>query len=180
MMADLASESIRSLNPVEVKTDLKGNVLQVSLPEETLRNFGKIKKRLTDLFPDQYAKRYLDEFETAVLDQRLFSSRMKEDVFVKTYFAAIRNRFENGKSFLKQSVGEENIHIDVLQQVENPDYGQEMILHQSMTSAEDNINFTGKYTLCSDSGIVKGIEIQYVISLFGVKDNSFFTLNEVS
>jgi hypothetical protein len=36
MMADLASESIRSLNPVEVKTDDKGRIVLIALPKETL------------------------------------------------------------------------------------------------------------------------------------------------
>ncbi len=180
MMADLAAESMRSLNPVEVKTDLKGRVLSISLPEETLRNFGKIKERLTDLFPDSYAKIYLDEFETAVLDRSLFGSRMKEDVFIKTYFAAIRNGFKNGKSFLTQSIGEENISVDIQQKVESPDYDQEMILLQSLAPLEENKSFTGKYTLYSDSGMIKAIEIHYTISLFGVKNKSFFTLSELS
>jgi hypothetical protein len=181
MMADLAAESIRSLNPVEVKTDLKGDIVQVSLPEETLKNFGKIKERLIDLFPDEYAKIYLDEFESAVLDQRLFNSRMKEDIFIKTYFAAFRNRFENGKSFLKQSAGEENIHLDIQQQVESPDYDHEMLLLQAVipTSNHDR-DFIGKYRVDSASGMVKEIEIRYAISLFGVKNSSFLTVTELS
>lgn len=180
MMADLAAESIRSLNPVEVKTDLKGNILQVSLPGETLKDFGKIKARLTDLFPDQYAKIYLDEFEAAVIDQRVFSSRMKEDVFIKTYFAALRNHFENGKSFLKQSVGEENIYMDIQQQVESPDYDQEIVLIQDSDPAETDQSFIGKYKLDSASGMVKEIEIRYAISLSNVENSSFLKVTELS
>ncbi|GEN78121.1 hypothetical protein [Chryseobacterium hagamense] len=180
MMADLASESIRSLNPVEVRTDFKGNVLQVSLPEETLKNFGKIKERLTDLFPDEYAKIYLDEFETVVLARHLFNLRMKEDVFIKTYFAALRNRFENGKSFLRQSVGEENIPLDIQQQVESPDYDQEIVLIQNSDPAETDQSFTGKYRLDAEAGMVKEIEIDYTISLSGVKNSSFLTMRELS
>jgi hypothetical protein len=179
MMADLASESIRSLNPVEVKTDFKGNVLQVSLPEETLKNFGKIKERLTDLFPDKYAKIYLDEFEAAVLDRHLFNSRMKEDVFIKTYFAALRNRFENGKSFLTQPVGEENVHLDIQQQVKSPDYDQQIVLIQDLHPSETGKSFTGRYSLDARSGMVKEIEIRYAISLSGVKNTSFLTVNEL-
>lgn len=179
MMADLAAESIRSLNPVEVKTDHKGNVIQIALPQETIRNFDKIKERLTDLFPDSYAKMYLDEFETAVLDQRLFSRRMKEDTFIKTYFAALRNGFANGKSFLKQSIGEENIQIDVQQRVESPDYDREIILLQTIDEPEEDLNFTGKYTVDSDSGMVKETEIRCHISLFGVKNTSFLTIKDL-
>ncbi|WP_294304176.1 hypothetical protein [uncultured Chryseobacterium sp.] len=179
MMADLAAESMRSLNPIEVKTDLKGRVLNVSLPEETIRNFRQIKERLNDLFPDPYAKIYLDEFEMAVLDRSLFGSRMKEDVFIKSYFATIRNGFKNGKSFLMQSIGEENILVDIQQKVESPDYDQEMVLIQALDQEEDK-NFTGKYTLYTDSGMVKTLEIRYIISLFGVKNKSFLTITELT
>lgn len=180
MMADLASESIRSLNPIEVKTDHKGEVVNIALTQETINNFGKIKERLLDLFQDKYAKIYLDEFEFAVLNPSLFSSRMKEDIFIKTYFAALRNSFVNGKSYLKQSIGEENVEIQLRQQVENVDYDQEIILQQKMNSSEKDKNFIGKYTLYSETGIVKEIEIQYNISQFGVKSDSFFVIKELS
>jgi len=178
MMADLASESIRSLNPVEVKTDDKGRIVLIALPKETLDNLTKIKERLEDLFPDKYAKIYLDEFEQIVLDPSLFHSRMKEDIFIKNYFAAIRNTFTNGKSYLTQSIGEENTEIQIQQKVEHSD-DHEIILRQNINSHENELDFTGKYTLHRDSGWVKEIGIEYTISQFGVKNNSVFSLKEL-
>lgn len=179
MMADLASESIRSLNPVEVKTDDKGRIVLIALPKETLDNFTKIKERLEDLFPDKYAKIYLDEFERVVLNPLLFYSRMKEDIFVKNYFADLRNSFTNGKSYLNQSIGEENTEISLQQKVE-PSEDEEIVLRQKINSPENELDFVGKYTLYKDSGLVKEIEINYNISQFGVKNKSFFTLKELS
>ncbi|GAA4152154.1 hypothetical protein GCM10022217_06700 [Chryseobacterium ginsenosidimutans] len=180
MMADLASQSIRSLNPIEVKTDHNGEIVNVKLTQETINNFGKIKERLSDLFSDKYAKIYLDEFEFAVLNKELFNSRMKEDVFIKSYFAPLRNKFTNGKSYFTQTIGEENIYIDIQQKVESAEYDQEIVLQQNMNFPEKDKNFTGKYVLYTETGIVKEFEIQYNISQFGVKNSSFFTVKELS
>ena len=55
-----------------------------------------------------------------------------------------------------------------------------MILQQKMNSSEKDKNFIGKYTLYSETGIVKEVEIQYGISQFGVKNDSFFAIKELS
>jgi hypothetical protein len=180
MMADLASQSIRSLNPIEVKTDHNGEIVNVKLTQETISNFEKIKERLSDLFSDKYAKIYLDEFEFAILNKELFNSRMKEDVFIKSYFASLRNKFTNGKSYFTQTIGEENIHIDIQQKVGSSEYDQEIVLQQNMNFPEKDKNFTGKYILYTETGMVKEFEIQYNISQFGVKNSSFFTVKELS
>ncbi|MDQ0595308.1 hypothetical protein QFZ37_003677 [Chryseobacterium ginsenosidimutans] len=179
MMADLASQSIRSLNPIEVKTDLKGDVVNVALTQETISNFGKIKERLSDLFSDKYARIYLDEFEFAVLNKDMFNSRMKEDVFIKNYFSALRNSFVDGKSYLQQSIGEENIHIDLQQKVGNLEYDSEIVLQQTTSFTEKDKSFIGKYTLYTETGMVKEIEIEYNISQYGAKISSFFTAKEL-
>ncbi|MCS3868587.1 hypothetical protein J3D55_001503 [Chryseobacterium ginsenosidimutans] len=180
MMADLASQSIRSLHPIEVKTDDKGEIVSVTLTQETISNFGKIKERLYDLFSDKYAKIYLEEFEFAVLDKDLFNDRMKEDVFIKTYFASLRNKFTNGKSYFTQTIGEENIPIVIHQKVENPEYDEEIVLQQNIIFPEKDKSFTGKYTLYIETGMVKEFEIQYNISQFGAKNSSFFIVKELS
>ena len=180
MMADLASQSIRLLNPIEVKTDHKGKVVQIGLKQETIENFGKIKEKLIDLFPDQYAEIYINEFEFAVLNKNLFDKRMKEDIFIKAYFSDLRNNFVNGKSYLEQSIGEENIHINLQQKVESTEYDKEIILQQTINGAEEDKNFTGKYTLYTETGMVKEIQTEYFISRYGVKNSSFFNVKELS
>lgn len=180
MMTDLASESIRSLNPLEIATDLKGNVLNIQLTQHTIDHFPKIIQRLSNLFPDQYAGIYLTEFERAVRDREIFNSRMKNDVFIKNYFASIRNPFANGKSFFQQSIGEENTDIILRQEIENPEYDKEIVILQSLDSSENDMEFSGKYTLYSKSGLVKNIDMQYIITQFGIKNLSFFTVTELS
>ncbi|WP_415326053.1 hypothetical protein [Chryseobacterium sp. MMS23-Vi53] len=180
MMADLASQSIRSLNPIEVKTNHKGEIINVGLKEETINNFAKIKEKLSDLFSDNYAEIYLNEFEFAVSNKDLFDRRMKEDVFIKTYFSSLRNSFVNGKSYLEFSIGEENIHINLQQKIEGPEYDDEITLLQSINSSEADKNFNGKYILFTKTGMVKEVEIEYFISQSGVKNSNLFTIKELS
>lgn len=179
MMAELASESIRSLNPLEIKTDIHGNIINVSLTRHTMDQFKNIKERLNDLFPDQYAKIYLDEFESAIFNKDIFAERMREDVFIKNYFASLRKTFINGKSFLQQSIGEENTLIDLQQKIASVDYDEEIILLQTPKSSGNEIDFSGKYILDTRTGMIKNIDIQYSIFQHGVKNFSFFTLAEL-
>jgi len=180
MMTDLASESIRSLNPLEVKTDLKGNVVMVQLTQQTVDHFEKIMGRLSNLFPDQYAEIYLDEFERAVRNRSTFNSRMKNDVFIKNYFASVRNPFINGKSSIHQSIGEENTEVILRQKIENPEYYNEIVIIQDLEDSESDMKFSGKYTLYTKTGLIKNIDLHYIISQFGFKNSSFFTVTELS
>lgn len=180
MMTDLASESIRSLNPLEIKTDLKGNVVAIQLTRQTVDHFGKIMERLSNLFPDKYAEIYLDEFERAVRNRNIFNARMKNDVFIKNYFASVRNSFVNGKSVCQQSVGEENTDIILRQKIENPEYDNEIVIFQDLEDHERDMAFSGKYTLYTKTGLIKNIDLYYMISQFGFKNTSFFTVTELS
>lgn len=179
MMADLAAECTRSLNPIVLKTNEKGEIVNVSLSEETINNFDKIKYRLKDFFPDKYAEIYINEFSFAVLNKDIFNERMKEDIFIKTYFASLRNNFKNGKSFLKQSVGEDNIEISLQQKVENGDYEEKITLIQN-SEPENDLFFKGKYILDIRNGLVEKIEIKHGISQYGVKINSIIEIKELS
>lgn len=175
MMADLASASIKALNPIIVKTDHKGNILQVSIKDEIYGNFAAIKENLLNLFPDQYARIYLDEFELAVSDKNIFNKRMKEDIFIRNYFTSIRNEFINGKSFLKQTIGEDNIPIEVVQKVKDANYDQVLKIGQIM-KPQAGLEFSGEYDVDTVNGLVKKIEIHTFISRYGVKTNGFFSV----
>ncbi|AZA53648.1 hypothetical protein [Chryseobacterium sp. G0201] len=179
-ISDLATECIRSLNPVVIKTDSKGKVMNIGLKKETIDNFHSIKEKLLDLFPDKYAKIYIDEYEMAVLDKKLFDQRMRDDTFIKTYFAPVRNEFINGKSYVEQTVGEDNTSITIQQKVGNENYSQEISLLQIAQIPNSDIDFNGKYTLFSENGLIKNIEIKYSISRYGVKNVTNINIEQKS
>ncbi|MFC3161053.1 hypothetical protein ACFOEQ_23805 [Chryseobacterium arachidis] len=105
---------------------------------------------------------------------------MKEDIFIKNYFPALRNGFINGTSHLRQSIGENNNKVDLQQKVKNSDYKEEITLLQQLNSDDSNKNFNGSYTLYWSSGMVKSIEIQSSISQFGVKYSNLFLVEELA
>jgi len=177
MMADLAAESIRFLNPIEVETNETGDVLHIAVQQKTIDNFEKIKERLIDLFPDKYARIYIEEFEFIALNKDLFNQRMKEDTFIKAFFSPIRSQFTNGKSFFEYQI-EDDILLSVQQKVENINDKEDIALSQSIKKLEKDKNFNGKYILDKETGMIKEFIISYFISQYGVKYNTEVIVNE--
>ncbi|MCJ8155454.1 hypothetical protein MKJ01_16980 [Chryseobacterium sp. SSA4.19] len=175
MLSDLASESIRALNPLVIKTNDKGGIIKIELNENAASHFSAIKNRLIDLFPDPYARIYLDEFEFAVMNRDLFDKRMKENLFMKIYFASLRNHFQNGKSFLRQTVGEQNIPVELIQKVEHWNSQDEILFRQNET-LEQQVIFNGKYTVLAKTGMVKRAEVSYSIVYEDFKSSTFITI----
>ena len=179
MMADLAAESIRLLNPIEVKTNVKGEVLDIAVQQKTIDNFKNIKERLIDLFPDQYAGIYIEEFEFITLNKDLFDQRMKEDTFIKAFFPSLRSQFTDGKSFFEYQI-EDDILLGIQQKVENINHKEEIIIKQSIQKLEKDKNFNGKYILDTETGMIKELNISYFISQYGVKYSTEVIVNGFS
>lgn len=180
-MGDLAAECIKALNPVEIRTNAKGKVLKISLTKDVTEHFQQIKERLSDLFPDQYAALYIEEFEYAVQNKKLFDERMKEDAFIRMYFAPIRNAFKNGVSTFDHFITYENIPVTIAQRVEDIHYSEEITLLQNLQhyQIQNDLDYTGKFTLYTKTGIVKNIEINYNISQYGVKYTTSLSVSEI-
>jgi len=167
-LGDLASSCMQSLNPVEIQTNLKGEIIAVSLLKETIENFTKIKEKLSDQFPDKYAGIYIDEFEYAALNQELFQKKMKQDWLLKTFFAPVRNEFKNGKSSWKIFLENENSLVDIQQSGLLKEETDEVILTQSLWDDRVDINFTGNYTLSAQNGSIKSMEIRNSYSQYHI------------
>jgi len=177
MMSDLASESIRALNPFIVTTNEKGEILTIQMNENARNHFERIKDRLLDLFPDPYAAMYLDEFEFAVMNRDLFDRKMKEDIFMNLCFASLRNRFKNGKSFLRQFIEGENFWVDLMQRVEDRTDPEEIILRQNeIPDSDPHIVFDGKYNVLAATGLVKKAEVSYTVTREDIKTSTSITI----
>ncbi|KMQ69151.1 hypothetical protein ACM39_03300 [Chryseobacterium sp. FH2] len=176
-MTDLATECIRSLKEFVIRTDSRGAIVSISLQKEIIDGFQNIKERLIDLFPDQYARIYIDEFEYAVLNDKVFNKRMKEDTFIKTYFAPVRNDFRNGKSYFKQLIYDD-IFLDIEQKVRN-NSSQEFDFLQIGRMEENAVKYKGEYSLHPENGIIKKAEIYYSVSRFGAKHFTHIIIDEM-
>lgn len=174
-IGDMAIACIESINPIEIHTNAKSEIIAISIVEETKKYFPERKKKLLDQFPDQYAKIYIDEFEYIVQNQELFQKKMQEDWLFKTYFAHIRNDFNNGKSYFRMIL--ENKLIEVCQVVNVSNDGGEIILMQN--SLSENVDFNGNYIVSKENGVISSLEVNYSHSLYEVLYTTRFKIDEV-
>lgn len=170
-IGDMAIACFQSIDPIEIQTNLKGEIVSINLLKKIIEKFPEIKANLLDRFPDQYAEIYIEEFEYAVLNQQLFQKKMKEDWLIKTYFAQIRNDFKNGKSHFQIIL--ENQLLDIDQKAEISENKDELILNQNSEKAD----FKGKYILSKDEGLIKSLEINYSYIDFGVVYSTDFKID---
>ncbi|WP_445431492.1 hypothetical protein [Chryseobacterium indoltheticum] len=177
-MESLAIESIKSLYPIEVFVNAKGEILRTALKKETLNNFKQIKERLIDFFPDKYAKIYLEEFEYVVLNPDVFDQKIKEDWFLKNYFSSFRNPFENGKSFFEMYL--DKTLLNVQQTAKLTDSKEEILLHQTLKSKEENQDdFTGNVTVFKNNGMIESLNAVYSYKEFSVSYSTEFSIENI-
>ncbi|WP_370900696.1 hypothetical protein [Chryseobacterium gossypii] len=181
IVGDLAEECIKSLNPVEIRTNNDGEVISVHTDKKILDDFGAVKEKLMDLYPGEYSRIYIEEFEYAVLNQGLFSKRMKQDLFIKIYFAPLRNKFINGKSHYRLSFTDDNILMNIAQEAEQPEVPGETILiqHYKPSGEEKDMGLNGKYILEKETGLIKKADIEYHMSRYSVKSTTKLLIEEL-
>ncbi|MNU31054.1 hypothetical protein D3C71_195700 [compost metagenome] len=177
-MESLAIESMKSLYPIEVFVDAKGEILRTALKKETLNNFNQVKEKLLDFFPDKYAKIYLEEFEYVILNPDIFDQKMKEDWFLKNYFSSFRDPFENGKSFFELNL--DKILLNVQQTAKLTDSKEDVLLHQILKNKEENQNnFTGNVTVSKNDGMIKSLNAVYSYKEFSVSYSTEFSIENI-
>lgn len=175
-MGSLANESMKSLYPIEVFVNTKGEILRTALKKETLNNFNQIKTKLLDFFPDKYAKIYLEEFEYVALNPDVFNQKMKEDWFLKSYFSSFRNPFENGKSFFEIYLNQSLLSIE--QTVKLTDNKEEVLLNQTLKDKNQD-NFTGKITVAKNTGMIKTLQVSHSYKEFAVLYSTEFSIENI-
>lgn len=178
-LGDLASNCLQSLNPFQLETNWEGEMVTISILEETLKNFPKIKEKLLDQFPDKYAKIYIDEFEYAVLNQELFQKKIKQDWLLKTFFAPIRKPFRNGKSYFRIFLENKNSEIEIQQTGILNNEVNEVVLSQSLMSDDKENDFTGKYILSAETGLIKSAEIINSYSEYDVSYSTEIKIDQI-
>jgi hypothetical protein len=177
-MESLAIESMKSLYPIEVFVTPKGQILRTGITREVLKNFNQIKAKLLDFFPDKYAKIYLEEFEYVAMNPDVFDQKIKEDWFLKNYFSSFRNPFENGKSFFEMYL--DKTLLNVQQTAKLTDSKEEILLHQSLKSKEENQdNFTGNVTVFKNNGMIESLNAVYSYKEFSVSYSTEFSIENI-
>lgn len=159
-MNHLAIESMKSLDPLELYTNDKGEILRVKVADDKLKNVDQIREKLYDRFPDAYAKLYLEEFEFVISQPDLFSKKMKEDWFLKIYFSAFRNTFENGKSYFNLYLNDSQLEILQTGEIISDKDEVKLIQKLSESSNPEDV-FKGDFLVSKTEGMPKKINIHH-------------------
>ncbi|MDQ1097227.1 MULTISPECIES: hypothetical protein [Chryseobacterium] len=180
ILGDLAEDCIKSLNPIEIKTDLNGKIADIRMSQEVADRFREIKDRLLNLYPGPYAKTYIEEFAYAVQNPKFFSERMQDDIFIKTYFAPVRTPFRNGTSSYPFSLSDSGISLTVIQAAELSRQPSEIMLSQKAESEAGfpGAVYSGQYTIRKESGLVSGIRIDYGYDEYGFRNTTQLIIDE--
>lgn len=177
-MEFMAIETFKSLLPIEVYVNSKGEILRTALTKKTLDNFNEIKEKLLDLFPDKYAKIYLEEFEYVVLNPDVFDKKMKEDWFLKMYFSSFRNPFKNGKSFFEMYLNKSIVNLQ--QFVEKSETHNEISLHQfAIDNHENHFKFNGNLMVSKENGMIKKMNVSHSYKEYSVLYTTDFSVEPV-
>lgn len=106
MLSDLALKCFEKICPLLIFLNENGVVVRIEIKKEIKADFDKIKKEIADYFIGEIADSYLENFEYVVKNDALFNKKMKKDLFIRTYFAPVRKKFEHGKSTVKLTFAE--------------------------------------------------------------------------
>ncbi len=180
ILGDLAEDCIKSLNPIEIKTDPRGKMTGIRMSPEVSNRFKEIKDRLLDLYPGPYAKTYIEEFAYAVQNPEIFNERMQDDIFIKTYFAPIRTPFRNGTSRYPFPLSGPGISLAIIQAAEPSGQPSEILLNQKTEpdSALPGAVYSGQYTIRKEDGLITGIRIDYGYTEYGSRNTTQIIVDE--
>ncbi|WP_312077188.1 hypothetical protein [Chryseobacterium sp.] len=173
-MASLAAACIQTLNPLEIMVSEDGILLEVKLSDEVKKNFTNKKANLEDQFPDQYAKIYLDKFEFNIKNPATFNKMMKQDWFLKTYFAPFRRKFENGSSEYHLILNEKPIEI-----LQTAFQNENIKLKSELKDKNDDLQYQSDYTINIESGIIEKYHYKLVSKEFGTVYTTDFDVFEI-
>ncbi|MCX8525996.1 hypothetical protein OF897_18945 [Chryseobacterium formosus] len=177
-MEFMAIETFKSLLPIEVYVNSKGEILRTALTKQTLNNFNEIKEKLLDLFPDKYAEIYLEEFEYVVLNPEVFDKKMKEDWFLKMYFSSFRNPFKNGKSFFEIYLNQSSVQLQQI--VEKSENSDEISLNQFLSDQkEKDFRFNGNLSISKENGMIKKMNAFNSYKEYSVEYSTNLSVSEV-
>lgn len=125
-MSNLAIAVIEAINPLMVMLDQEGRLFKIKMSPEAGLNWPDERAKLLDLFPDPYAAQYIESFEYGLGQADFFDKRMKQDLFIRHYFAPFRSAFHKGQSGFKLPAAK-GAELQISQQVkpgEDPEFIQ--------------------------------------------------------
>lgn len=156
-MSELAKACSEAINPLLITIDNKGGLQEISMDKAVLEKWPEIQAALCDAFPDTYARDYIEDLAYVVQQPHLVNRRMRQDPFIKTYFAPFRVPFDKGSSFFSLQLSPATLPLRIKQVVAGMEYTDKIPLVQSIDSNEINDQgcyYEGKYLLDAEDGSI--------------------------
>lgn len=154
-MTQLAKACSEAINPLLITIDDKGILQEIAVDKAVLEKLPEIQAALCDAFPDAYAAAYIEDLVYVLQQPHLVNRRMRQDPFIKTYFAPLRVPFDKGLSFFSLQLSPALPPLSIQQQVATTEYTDRIPLVQTMDERainEQGLYYEGKYLLDREDG----------------------------
>ncbi|RQO29726.1 hypothetical protein DBR32_14155 [Taibaiella sp. KBW10] len=180
-ISQLASACSEAINPLLITLNQKGGLQQIGIDTQVLGRWPEIKTALSDAFPDSYAAAYIEDLGYVLFQQHLVDRRMRQDPFIKTFFAPIRATFNKGFSFFSLNLAPDGMPVRIQQEVATLDYTDSIPLLQSLagtTFGDDQANlfYEGKYILSRKDGSIWSANVHTRALSGDIQKESFIEL----
>ncbi len=154
-MGQLAKACSEAINPLLITIDDEGILQEIVVDKVVLEKLPEIQAALCDAFPDAYAAAYIEDLAYVLQQPHLVNRRMRQDPFIKTYFAPFRAPFDKGLSFFSLQLSPAMLPLRLQQVVATTDYTDTIPLAQSMIedpASSQGQYYEGKYLLSGEDG----------------------------
>lgn len=157
-MGQLAKACSEAINPLLIIINDEGILQDVVVDKSVLDKLPEIQAALCDAFPDAYAAAYVEDLVCVLQQPHLVNRRMRQDPFIKTYFAPFRAPFDKGLSFFSLQLSPAMLPLRIQQVVATTDYTDTIPLSQSIMEEVENGQgqyYEGKYFLDGEDGRIR-------------------------
>lgn len=161
-MSQLAKACSEAINPLLITIDDESVLQEIAVDKAVLEKLPEIQAALCDAFPDAYAAAYVEDLVYVLQQPHLVNRRMRQDPFIKTYFAPFRAPFDKGLSFFSLQLSPAMLPLRIQQVVATTEYTDTIPLIQSINDAtanEHGLCYEGKYLLDCDDRSIRSAEV---------------------
>ncbi|RYD96186.1 MAG: hypothetical protein EOP54_14315 [Sphingobacteriales bacterium] len=161
-MSQLAKACSEAINPLLITIDDKGILQEITVDKAVLEKWPELQAALCDAFPDPYAAAYIEDLAYVLQQPHLVNRRMRQDPFIRTYFAPLRVPFDKGFSFFSLQLIPAMPPLRIQQVVATTAYTDTIPLVQSMldnTANDQGLYYEGKYLLDRQDGSIRSAAV---------------------
>ena len=161
-IGQLAKACSEAINPLLITIDDNGMLQEIAVDKTVLEKLPEIQAALCDAFPDAYAAAYVEDLVYVLQQPHLVNRRMRQDPFIRTYFAPLRVPFDKGFSFFSLQLSPALPPLRIQQVVATTDYTDKIPLVQSVNDPaanEHGLYYEAKYFLDREDSCIRSAAV---------------------